>query len=1340
MVVATQADELVQVLRSYVPSLVVKDRAERTPTWQRLPAAVLFADITGFTPLTERLAARGPAGAEELTRILNSYFAELVELIHVHGGDTVKFAGDALLALWPANGDLVDATLRAAVCGLRIQEALHNRDVADGVRLSLRLGIGAGSVVGAHVGGVGGRVEYVAAGHPLVQMTEAEHEAQAGDVVLASNAWSLVKDRATGEPREHGCVRLTNVPSAPAPRPLEIHEIHASATLLRPYIPSAILTRVEAGQTAWLAELRRVTVMFLNISGLDVERDDGVSRLQEAMVAIQSALERYEGTLNKLIVDDKGTTVVAGFGLPPMTHEDDAARAIQAATDIRTRLSQMGLKSSVGITTGRAFCGPMGGHRRREYTMMGDVVNLSARLMQAAAGNVLCDGATRQAAAGRVQFQDGGELQLKGKAARVAVFRPLGQEKVPSRSSRPLVGRAAERAQLKRLLGELRDGAGGVLVVQGEPGIGKSLLVQELVDAARGVNVQVLSGTANALEKSTPYHAWSAVFRDILALTDDVPVEAQAARVRQDPDVGELAALLCDVLRVQIPETDATREWPANVRAEETQRLLIQLLQRHVKGRPTLLVLEDAHWFDSASWLLARLAASRLPQVLLCLSSRPMTEPPPDVGRLLALPRALRLSLDQLSPEDTDALLQGRLRADRVDTEVIRVIHERAQGNPFFTEELAHALVETGLLQVVDGVCRWTNSAVDLKKLQFPDTLQGVVTSRIDRLSATEQLALKAASVLGREFELRTLREIFPVEPERENLSAHLGHLERADLTHRTPVATEPSYFFKHIITQEVAYNLMLFSQRRQLHAATATWLERTHASNLPPYFELLAHHWREADIPARALEYLEKAGEHALGADANREALTFLSEATQLEANLSLSGAARGDDLHRARRQRLLGEAHLAMGNLVKAREHLVLALGILGVPLPVQPKESALAFARQVQQQVLHRVSRRIFADRPSGDHPRLLEGARIAARVGQIDYYRNEMFPAISAGLLSVNLAEGAGSSPELARAYSLVCIAAGLVPLHPLARLYFSLARQTAAGMPNSSAQAYVLFATSLYAIGVGEWNEVNGPLMEARRISERLNDRRERGKVLNAQGHSAAYQGRLKDAQECFTTLRTDAVRAGDVQQQTWARNGLAMVALRLGRLPEAVSEAEAGLVGADRSSEMVARGVLAIARWELGEEKLAEEHAQALLRHMEASKPTVYSTLQGYSAACEVFLKLWERGRADARAPAMRAVELMEKYATVFPVGKPRAQLWSSLALWLRGEKRGAEGRWRTGLATARELNMPTDQVLFHLEAARRLPATSPEREAALRIARDLQTLMGAAPHDEKLR
>ncbi len=358
--------------------------------------------------------------------------------------------------------------------------------------------------------------------------------------------------------------------------------------------------------------------------------------------------------------------------------------------------------------------------------------------------------------------------------------------------------------------------------------------------------------------------------------------------------------------------------------------------------------------------------------MLLVIASRPLADPlPAEYRRIVAAARTRRLPLERLSAEETRALVGQRLQVAQVPEPVSALILARAEGNPFFSAELAYALRDAGLIQVAGGECRIAPNVADLGAAGLPDTVQGVITSRIDRLSPAQQLTLKVASVIGRTFTSRILRDIYPVAADRARLDEHLARLDALDVKPQDAEGDnqDRTYVFTHSITQEVAYNLMLFAQRRELHRAVAEWYERTYAENqeprtknqeprtdrttdrkgvlhtppadngqlttdnrLAPYYSLLAHHWSKAQVEPRAIAYLERAGEQALAISALREARTFFAQALALATQEPRTRPALSEvegtqePLSSRAKQRVtltrqLGEAHYLLGEFMAAK-----------------------------------------------------------------------------------------------------------------------------------------------------------------------------------------------------------------------------------------------------------------------------------------------------------------------------------------------------------------------------------------------------------------------------------
>lgn len=491
------------------------------PTALHCPCVALYVDLSGFTALTERLAEHGPKGAERLSEILNSCFGELVALVHHHGGEVQSFAGDAVLAVWWAEDEaqLGATCTRAARCGLVLRDALNGSRPLPDAELRLRVAVAVGEAVLFSVGGVEGRWEFFASGAPMRQLSQAIRAALPGEVQLSPEARKCLAEAACGVGTADGGLKLLDCPAPaammPRPTPQIPERLQAG---LRSYISHSVLTLVDAGQAEWMAEFRRVTVLFCALGHESFPGPEQLGVLQQAVTVVQASVYGQDGMVNQVMVDDKGTVVLAVWGVAMHSHEDDAVRALRAADAMVQGLRDTELSGSVGVASGVVFTGRRGSRSRCDYAVIGDRVNIAARLMQAAGEGILCDSATQALAANEIEFSPPEPLALRGRSDDFLTCRPLGPKAQRVTSTTPLVGRGRERADLREKLDALGAGARGLVVIEGEPGIGKSRLVADLLEQARGSGYRALVTGCDPIERSTPYHAWRGLLVDLLGL------------------------------------------------------------------------------------------------------------------------------------------------------------------------------------------------------------------------------------------------------------------------------------------------------------------------------------------------------------------------------------------------------------------------------------------------------------------------------------------------------------------------------------------------------------------------------------------------------------------------------------------------------------------------------------------------------------------------------------------------------------------------------------------------------------------------------------------------------
>ena len=1352
-----KSDALVSTVASYVPRLVLQRLHEETPETKQPIAdpfrgSVLIADVSGFTTITEQLAEQGAVGAEELTRLLNDYFGRIIARIEAHGGDIVRFAGDAILAVWTAHDSeaLPDTARATARCALALQRDLHDYKTDTGMPLAIKIGIGCGDFAAMHLGGEFQRWEILITGLAFVQAFAALDQAQAGEVVVSLQTWSHIDAELEGTPLQMGSVRLERDATDQVPQPTALDELEESDACdgleferVAAYVPGTVTARLSAGQEGWIGELRVVTVVFVNLPELNYATP--LDRAQTIMRYLQLELYRFEGSINKLNVDDKGTSLLAALGLPPLAHEDDARRAVLAAMSMQRRLLELGLRSSIGIATGRVFCGSVGSRQRREYTIMGDVVNLSARLMQTALGEIHCDVLTTNLAAEHVEFRRLADINIKGKREPVAVYSPTGRRGIASVTKSELVGRESQCETLARSLDALLQRhaadeevaqppeAVPVVLMEGQAGIGKSRLIAELLRLALQRQVPAYLGSADSLETSTLYHVWRPVVAQLLAydLSSDLPAvldDRLAAVLGADSEAARFGPLLGEVLAVELADNEHTRHMTGRSRGENTRWLLHQLIGRAAERQPTLIVLDDIHWIDSASWALVEELSRDLDSLLLVLVSRPLAESAPDRYRyLVELPRTVHLELGPLQAEDTRRILCLRLGVESVPDRLVEAIQTKAEGNPLFTEQLAEVLRET-ILEAEGGedVAASTRLA-DVGNVQFPDSLHGAVTSRIDRLEPSSQLAIKVASVIGRHFPYHALEANFPISDSRLHLREHLVAGLNADLIEVDVPEPPVTYRFQHVITQQVAYDLLLFDQRRQLHRTLAEWHQAQREQGVMVSDAALATHWQRAGEAEKAVVHYEAAGRAALRNGAYAEAAEFLTACIELSAPPETSD----DRLRRAIWQRQRGEAHLGLGKLAAGQQQLEEALTLLDHRVP----HTQLGIFANVAGQLLRQTVRRVFRrQRRAVEEPlpaslsRALEAARAYERLAEVFYLANDKPRLVQSLLATLNLAEKAGPSAELARAYANASFSAGLARLDRVARHYAQAGATTARLVDDPSATAWVVQVEGIRHLGMGRLPRSREALQQAIDIYRQLGDRQHQGECVAAMAQAAYFQGPLDEGEALWSQLHDDSQQRGDELQQAWGCNGMAEANLRRGgtaRAEQAVELLETALRifanNVDRISKFGSYGLLAVAQARLGKRDAAHQAAAAGLELAdELGSPTGYYSLNGYANVAAVFLFLWEQADADKtdalRQQASRACAALDRYAHTFPLGRPLALLCRGRERWLAGRRGSAIKAWSRGQITAEGMEMSVEAGLLHGELARRLPSSDPRR------------------------
>lgn len=961
---------------TFIPGQLVQEKMNRPVAGlvrgEILRGSLLFSDVSGFTALSEKLAVYGPQGAERLTSAMNRYFTAMLEIISRSGGTLIKFAGDATLVYFPGQprGAQAAAAVRAGLRMLRaIQEFDHLDTPAGPVSLKMKVGVASGGFLAASIGNEQ-RTEYAVLGDAVVQTMKCEGQASPGQVVVNQATADLLDERferrelAKGftvvravQEEEIGEYEISPqkrrargaIPWSASPQALVAQMTVALRQLnsLVPYLASELVDRLitHSRQRAVESEYRPTTVLFLNFTGAEdlLARwgDDGAARLTTLLSgyfnAMQEVITRFGGIISRIDPYSKGTKMLALFGAP-VTHEDDPQRCVSAALAMNAELAGLNerwrnrfgrylppdhpsdlIQHRIGITQGTTYAGEVGSSSRREYTVMGDDVNLAARLMGAAdMGQVLISQRVFAAVSDYFITSTLHPIKVKGKTKPIPIHQVDGAREDTLlnriRNRTALVGRQTELAKAQCGLQRALAGDGSVLTIEGPAGIGKSHLVDNLLQPRLAGAARLITHACRAYATDVPYGAWNALLRELAGISgldgarasaekfhrwtgdlgvrpEFIPALAELMGIApqvEEKDQAEIAAKSSDGQRdsltamlrqggrqrrgsdltalqqLSAAEFTSGRFWKSarvDVRQAQQQRLIDavgELLEKQSGQQPVVILLEDAHWLDGHSRKLLAVLDNRTHNLPLAvvLVQRDEVASADQVGEVL--------SLASLELPETSALVAHILVADLAE-----VIQQQSRGSPLVVEEIA----------------RWVKHSLNLdaeelkKILQSSDLLQKIVLSGLEALPEIQREILRAAAVIGQEFRFGEVQALLPKLADASALVSPLRALVRQNLITLLEAGIDARYAFQQSVVRETLDSNLSFERRRTLHGMLAEYLttrsvrRRETQSRLAALLgsggdinpaqeaEIIAGHFSQAEEKFRAAEYYLEAG-----------------------------------------------------------------------------------------------------------------------------------------------------------------------------------------------------------------------------------------------------------------------------------------------------------------------------------------------------------------------------------------------------------------------------------------------------------------------------------------------
>ncbi len=814
----------------YIPDSIPRD----IPSGELVERTLLFGDVSGFTALSEKLADAGKKGSEELTDILNDYFSTMIDIICSEGGDIITFGGDALFTAFEEPGSALN-------CAVKMQEAMEEfGEVESSVGthpLEMSIGLSRGEVLYSTLGNTD-RAAFGMFGDTVNRVEGVESMAESGEITLDSNVKeNLALDEYTSE--SGGFFALTGDPDIHSEKtePVEPGQINPE-----PFLHNRLIERLKGGLET--GEHRQVTVIFLKFEGLNkLIKESTVTaseKLNDFFLECSEIVEDYDGFLSKIDIAGEGYKMMIVFGAPH-SHENDGERAYLAALDISNIDIPFQLK--MGINTGFVFAGFVGAEERREYTVMGDAVNTAARLMaNSESGNILVRQSIKD-----FEYDELEPIDVKGKSKTLNVFRL--KEKIETGTintgETPLYGRDSELRNLCETFREVKEGRGAIVTVEGDPGIGKTRLLEELVSETREEST-VLAGECRSHRSKVRYHPWREIFKQLYHPSEE---DFKTFIERIDPSFIQWLPLAGELFDRAIEDNPFTKNLDAESRKRITGDIALKVLEYFSKENPLLLILDSLQWIDEHSGELIKYLRDNMgsSSILIILS-----------GRTVDINTEKRLELESLDDEYIKELSRFLLDGNPLHRDAAGMLVDRSEGNPLFLEEMLEVLLDEERIYYDDHLEEYRLSS-EMGETDVPDNLNGIVMARVDGLRERERNCLQMASVIGTAFRREMIEELADKRIDEElKVLTENNFLSPRD---------KSGYEFSQPLFRETVYESMSYTKKREYHKQVAEYIESKERERSElDYLQSLAVHYYRAEVKDKAVRFLRKSGEIARG------------------------------------------------------------------------------------------------------------------------------------------------------------------------------------------------------------------------------------------------------------------------------------------------------------------------------------------------------------------------------------------------------------------------------------------------------------------------------------------
>lgn len=891
-------------MRNLIPHFI-QEQLLSGPNPGRSEGFSIFVDLSGFTKLTESLMQEGKNGAERLSVILNAIFAPMVDLVYQQGGFIPHFAGDAftgiflhektdlsplqILAIAQKNFDLLNAA------------AVHFPEF----EINIKVGIGYGEIEWGIVGGENKSFYFRGAG--MDGSAEAQKYADKQQTILDAAFASMLPDGIKLNSIADSSYSLVSSSIEESELDELLSQANGQADLsiskkiAAQFLPSAVIQFNQQG------EFRTVVPVFISFEGVKSHE-----ALDTFASIVLEQINNFSGYFKEIEFGDKGGVIVTIFGAP-VSYENNIERALEFISAVNEELLPMQVKGNLkiksGIATGIAYTGIIGGESRSQYAAVGNRVNIAARLMMAAEwGETLVDEDIQKQR--NFRFQHQGDIVYKGLKSKIPTYRLTGRNQGHRQSfSGAMVGRNSELRQLTQLAqGTFEKLKLGIAYVYGEAGVGKTRLSFELKSHLRKQRrLRWLACRSDQILRK-PFNPFISFLKGYFSQSSENSHSLNLENFEQ-----RFAALVNEVIHSEHPNAERIKReiirtksvlaaltglqttnslWEnldAKGRYENTLSGLTSLFQAEALNRPVVIELEDGHWFDNSSidFLNEFIGRAKNFPIFFLITSRY-----DDEGNRPTLFQESILEKNGIEAQVVDLNILGaealkefaieRLKGSPSET-LLELLKRTSNGNPFYAEQILEYFVENDLLKREGEI--WT---VKDKNIRISDSIQSVLTARIDRLSNQVKETVKAAAVIGREFELPVLSEVMkgsgnfiPIFENADNaLQEQVKTAERAQIWQ---AVNELRYIFRHALLREAVYDMQLKTRLRELHRLIAEAIESLYADNIEQHYVDLVFHYEQAEVEHKLIDYLGLAADHAKSLYQNQQAISFYEKLLDL-------------------------------------------------------------------------------------------------------------------------------------------------------------------------------------------------------------------------------------------------------------------------------------------------------------------------------------------------------------------------------------------------------------------------------------------------------------------------